>query len=472
MSASSELAASSLKDLLKICRSHLLTLPDPLPKDKQYYVDLIVRHRAALRGGEYYAPEDLPAAASSAAVHEGESYADAVQMSVAASAAAGARYAAAQGREGFGSFSGRGSRSSSIDHVGVDEAAAPSFAHVAVRARRGAMHASAAPLAAIPLPIALPVASAAAAASSASSSSSAASSSVLSPDPEYDDGDDDAADDDEGVAEFTRSPAVQKIMAILSNIAVFDWLERHTGVGRFWWLVLLIALACFGVFWSVGVLAVCNFVCFVYPAYQTFKTLEGKYLAPIAPVAAQTPEVARERASSALYQQQQTPPPSSPSPSPAPSSSSSRRSLGPMDSLHYRPLPASLSDDRSIEVHSYWLSYWCVYGLFRLLEFGTDLTLYWLPYYEPLKVLFLVWSFHPATQGCSLAYRWVISPLFLPREAAIDRAIERLADSSAQAAREVKAIILKKVAKRIAGTDGDTPRKPEFNERYDGRKQR
>jgi len=239
---------------------------------------------------------------------------------------------------------------------------------------------------------------------------------------------------------------------------LFDWLERHTGVARFWWFLLLVSLACLCVFWYVGVLAVCNFVCFVYPAYQTFKTLEGKYLAPIAPVAAQTEEVRqeRERALSALTGQQ---PPNSPTPPPP--SHHVRRSLG--SSSSEALLPAYLSDDRSIEVHSYWLTYWCVYGLFRLLEFATDWTLYWLPYYEAGKVVFLVWSFHPATQGCSLAYRWVISPLYLPREAAIDRGIERIGDSVVQAAREAKGIILRKVAKRIAGSaaQDDTPRKPQ-----------
>ena len=81
-----------------------------------------------------------------------------------------------------------------------------------------------------------------------------------------------------------------------------------------------------------------------------------------------------------------------------------------------------------------------------------------LPYYDPAKVVFLVWCFHPSSQGCALVYRWVIRPLFLPREDAIDRSIARLSASLAQASTEVKQLLLKKVAKRIAGTE-DTPRK-------------
>lgn len=44
-SSSSNLASSSLKDLLKICRSHALQLPAELPEDKQFYIDMIVQHR-------------------------------------------------------------------------------------------------------------------------------------------------------------------------------------------------------------------------------------------------------------------------------------------------------------------------------------------------------------------------------------------------------------------------------------------
>jgi len=234
---------------------------------------------------------------------------------------------------------------------------------------------------------------------------------------------------------------------------VFDWLERHTSIQRFYWLVLLILLCCSSIFLYVGVLAVFNFVCFIYPAYQTHKTLEGRYLP------------------GALFD--------------------------------------GIEENHSIEVHRYWLTYWCVYGLFKLVEFATDYTLFWsvhwpwqltlrrggespaqslpapqtltaplpaplspvsapslttahapprLPYYDPAKVIFLVWCFHPSSQGCAAVYRWVIRPLFLPREEAIDNGIARLTDGVSQALSEVRGIIVKNVAKRIAGTE-DTPKK-------------
>lgn len=99
------------------------------------------------------------------------------------------------------------------------------------------------------------------------------------------------------------------------------------------------------------------------------------------------------------------------------------------------------------------LTYWVVYGLFRLFEFVGDYTLYWLPYYHPMKIVFLVWCFHPSSAGCTIVYSWVIRPFFLPREEQIDRLIHRAHTSLAQACSEVRGIILKKVAKRIAGED-------------------
>jgi hypothetical protein len=113
------------------------------------------------------------------------------------------------------------------------------------------------------------------------------------------------------------------------------------------------------------------------------------------------------------------------------------------------------------------LTYWVVYGLFRLFEFVGDYTLYWFPYYHPLKILFLVWCFHPSTQGCAFVYAWVIRPLFLPREEQIDRIIYRAQTSMTQACSEVKGLILKKVAKKIAGGSmEDTPvKEPREKER-------
>lgn len=110
--------------------------------------------------------------------------------------------------------------------------------------------------------------------------------------------------------------------------AIFDYLEQKTSLKRFWWFVFLVLTVSATIFtwigplavWSVAravewtgatsedvvsrevvsrvhlllllsllfalsplvsshVVVISNFICFVYPAYRTFKTLEGKYVA-------------------------------------------------------------------------------------------------------------------------------------------------------------------------------------------------
>lgn len=475
--ASTDLANSSLKDLLKICRSHALRLPDPLPKDKHFYVDLIRQHREAQRNTvETYAQEDeqeskqereqdvhvpyqrleeeeappLPRRVSS---RRGGDSAEATYArmqeanALAASTAAGKKYAEQIAESVHG-------RRDSVDdeYVQVSRETLPpasppraSAPQLQLRPRgpaqivaslSAAVSSVSATVASVSSTVAPPVAEAASAVAAAaaplvSAAAAAAAAAVPSANANANahqaaavhDAYDDAAD----AEEFIRSPAVQKITQLLQNMAAFDYIERHTGVPRFYSAALLATLLCIGIFYFIGVLAVCNFVCFVYPAYQTYKTLEGKYLSPAAA------SVGNKRSSLSADPRQ-------------------------------RVRVGSIDDDRSIDLHSYWLTYWCVYGLFRLFEFVADFTLYWLPYYDPLKVLFLVWCFHPSCQGCGFVYRWVIRPLFLPREDAIDRAIARLSASMAQASTEVKQLLLKKVAKRIAGTE-DTPRKEAHHHR-------
>ena len=474
-SASSALASSSLKDLLKICRSHSILLPEVLPKDKHYYIDLILRHRAeAGRLADDPFAEAGKGNPFAGETGRGNPFADAGEEAeggfsgtiegaeVGAGGSGDAREDADWGASQSSLAALRASSASfgndddfvEVSHRAATAAAAAPSApeqqehddapladrHVQVR-HRGSKSSAAG--AAAPPVFAFNAASSAEGASSATlpalsaSASYAAAAASVPPQPSAPLNDrglspgeaalaaHDVVYDDED-EEFTRTPAVQRITSILADIALFDWLESRTGVKRFYCFMLGVTLACAGILTYIGPLAVANFICFVYPAYQTYKTLEGKYL----------PESMRGQ-----YLQE-----------------SVGVGAGNEDE-------GSVSSDASVEVHRYWLTYWCVYGLFKLVEFLADVVLApWVPYYEPAKVAFLVWSFHPSSQGCALVYAWVIRPAFLPREESIDRAIDRLLDSTQQAGREVKAIILKKVAKRIAGEDGaETPNKDRAN---------
>jgi len=75
----------------------------------------------------------------------------------------------------------------------------------------------------------------------------------------------------------------------------------------------------------------------------------------------------------------------------------------------------------------HWLTYWSVYGTLGLIEsllIGT--TGVWLPFYYLLKIVFLVWCFHPKTKGALIVYQRVMAPLFGQLQVQVDGAEKEL----------------------------------------------
>ncbi|KAH7484656.1 hypothetical protein PRIC1_003971 [Phytophthora ramorum] len=87
-----------------------------------------------------------------------------------------------------------------------------------------------------------------------------------------------------------------------------------------------------------------------------------------------------------------------------------------------------------------WLTYWVVYAFFNLTESLTDLVLSWIPFYFFFKIAFLVWSYHPSTQGSNVIYNSLIKPYVAPHVGQIDSALKR----GEQAAKDVAAKIQEK----------------------------
>lgn len=70
------------------------------------------------------------------------------------------------------------------------------------------------------------------------------------------------------------------------------------------------------------------------------------------------------------------------------------------------PLYASL---KVIETNDHgkdtqWLTYWVVFGIFGTLETFIHIITYWIPFYYPLKVTFLIWCMHPTYNGATTIY--------------------------------------------------------------------
>lgn len=73
-----------------------------------------------------------------------------------------------------------------------------------------------------------------------------------------------------------------------------------------------------------------------------------------------------------------------------------------------------------------WLTYWVVYSFFALVEFFSDIFLFWIPFYWLLKCIFMIYCFAPAKWNGSLTiYNRVIRPIVLKYESRIDNILNR-----------------------------------------------
>ncbi|WAQ97772.1 REEP5-like protein, partial [Mya arenaria] len=76
-----------------------------------------------------------------------------------------------------------------------------------------------------------------------------------------------------------------------------------------------------------------------------------------------------------------------------------------------------------------WLMYWAVYSFFSLLEFFTDIFLFWIPFYWLLKCMFLVWCMCSASwNGSDMIYTRLIRPFVLKHQKKIDETLDKAAD--------------------------------------------
>jgi len=93
----------------------------------------------------------------------------------------------------------------------------------------------------------------------------------------------------------------------------------------------------------------------------------------------------------------------------------------------YASVKAIESHDK--EDDTKWLTYWVVYSLFALIEFFTDIFLFWIPFYWLLKCLFLLYCMVPTKwNGSTTIYNRVIRPFVLKHQTQVDEALDKAAD--------------------------------------------
>lgn len=81
-----------------------------------------------------------------------------------------------------------------------------------------------------------------------------------------------------------------------------------------------------------------------------------------------------------------------------------------------------------------WLTYWVVYAAFGLMEFFTDIFLFWVPLYWFFKCCFLIYCMLPGPLNGSIKiYTSIIRPFVLKHEARIDSALNKAGDLAGEA---------------------------------------
>merc|ERR1712136_699314 len=88
-----------------------------------------------------------------------------------------------------------------------------------------------------------------------------------------------------------------------------------------------------------------------------------------------------------------------------------------------------------------WLTYWVTYALFSLLEFFSDIFLFWIPFYNLSKCIMLLWLMYPSgSNGSVMLYYKFIRPFILRHESQIDSAFGKAKSAVGQAVSEASGL--------------------------------
>ncbi|CEO95949.1 Receptor expression-enhancing protein [Plasmodiophora brassicae] len=110
---------------------------------------------------------------------------------------------------------------------------------------------------------------------------------------------------------------------------------------------------------------------------------------------------------------------------------------------------------KDTEDDAYWLTYWIVFGVFQLVESFGDLILGWIPLYNLLKCIILVWLYAPQTKGAQIVFKQFIAPFMKKHSQEIQETIAAAKTFGAQMEAEVVKPTAKHLANKISETAMD-----------------
>mmetsp|Transcript_8181 Transcript_8181/g.7599 ORF Transcript_8181/g.7599 Transcript_8181/m.7599 type:complete len:134 (-) Transcript_8181:203-604(-) len=83
-----------------------------------------------------------------------------------------------------------------------------------------------------------------------------------------------------------------------------------------------------------------------------------------------------------------------------------------------------------------WLTYWCVFGVFSLVDEFGGVLLSLIPFYYYIKLALFIWMMNPTTQGSNVIYKSVLRPLLLQHKDRIQKFINEVKGEAMNFAKE------------------------------------
>ncbi len=94
-----------------------------------------------------------------------------------------------------------------------------------------------------------------------------------------------------------------------------------------------------------------------------------------------------------------------------------------------------------------WLTYWCVFGIFSLVDEFGGIILSLIPFYYYIRLVFFVWMMHPSTQGATTVYKTVLKPLLSKNKDKIEKLIKDITGGASSAMKEGASFAAKELSK-------------------------
>ncbi|ORZ11939.1 TB2/DP1, HVA22 family-domain-containing protein [Absidia repens] len=90
------------------------------------------------------------------------------------------------------------------------------------------------------------------------------------------------------------------------------------------------------------------------------------------------------------------------------------------------------SDDKQ------WLTYWTVIGFVQLMEYFSDILLYWFPFYYLFKTLFVLYLALPQFRGAEVLYGRFLRPFLLSAQSTVDKRAHELKEKVGDIASDIR----------------------------------